>query len=378
MKETRFALTENDEVVAAEKGKDLSAKQLFCLGCGEPVTHCAAFTFGPSSRIAHFRHLRNGTSFSCMASYESYLHNLAKRRFYKYYSASETFTVKREVSVKCTQAKYPHCTKELMEHLDLKQLYPYIELEKKDGQFIPDCRIYDKENNGIYIEIRYSSRASNKKIASGVPIMEISISSEEAILEGISTEGVGKDLSVNFYNFDSVPTQLSFNCGGICPHASYHTSTGTKSVPGIAGSAHPKESIDIVCRFLRTQDIGYAAERLDKMKEYYLCHIEFEDYSPSGFGWYRKKGKDGRFYYLKDQRYYLFLYDFQYYGIYHFGEWYIYSVDKEVVVIHGAADSMEGAYRMIEQMVPKKEEAPLPKKEEPAIQTTPHTPSLFD
>ena len=371
MKETRFALTENNEVVAAEKGKDLSAKQLFCLGCGEPVTHCAAFTFGPSSRVAHFRHLRDGTSSSCMASYESYLHNLAKRRFYEYYSASEIFTVKREVSVKCPHAEYPHCTKELEEHLDLKQFYPYIELEKKNGQFVPDCRIYDKDNNCIYIEIRYSSRASNQKIASGVPIVEISISSEEAILEGITAEGIRGQLGINFYNFDSVPTRLFYDCGGTCPHAPLNPPSPVtkKSIPATTGSAHPKESIDIVCRFLRTQNRKYASEKLDKMKEYYLLHLEFDDYSPSGFGWYRREGKDGRYYYRKDDRYYLFLYDFQYYGIYHFGAWYVYSVDKGAVVMYGAADSMEGAYRLIEETIPP--------KEDPTTTKIPRTSDLF-
>ena len=256
MKETRFALTENDEVVAAEKGKDLSAKHLFCLGCGEPVTHCAAFTFGPSSRVAHFRHLRGGTSSSCIASYESYLHNLAKRRFYEHYLASEVFTVKREVSLKCSHAKYPYCTKEFEECLDLKQLYPYIELEKKNGQFIPDCRIYDKDNNSIYIEIRYSSQASNKKIASGIPIIEISISSEEAILEGIAAEGIKRQLGISFYNFDSVPTRLSYDCGGICPHAPLPSPApvSKKTIPAAAESTHPKESIDTVWRSILSVD----------------------------------------------------------------------------------------------------------------------------
>jgi hypothetical protein len=84
----------------------------------------------------------------------------------------------------------------LLEHFD------EIEMEKYNGKFIPDLRLFNQNNNeSIFIEIYYSSRISEKKINSNNRIIEIEVKNESdlKIIENkIFDEG---NDNLRFYNF---------------------------------------------------------------------------------------------------------------------------------------------------------------------------------
>jgi len=214
---TRFAENEFGEIIEAEKGMN-NNQSFICLGCGETVGAYAVHTKGERSQATHFRHTGNtGVKGGC-GNYESYIHNFSKRKFAENYMNISLFELRQALRIKCNQSKYSECTDLFNDVINLKERYPYIKIESRDGTFIPDCLIYNDYGDKIYIEIKFKSPVSEEKRNSGIPIIEIEVSSEKDIQEIIHCGFIGMSMKpISLINFENVVPNSVYDCGGICP-----------------------------------------------------------------------------------------------------------------------------------------------------------------
>jgi len=211
---TKWAKNELGKLVEANKGMDKN-HTFTCLGCHETV---GAYAVNTKIQSAHFRHTGStGTGGGC-GNYESYIHNFSKIKFKSNYEHLAIFELKQKLQIRCTQSKYDECTSFADDIINLKERYPHIELEPRDGSFIPDCLIYNDAGDKIYIEIKFKSPVSQKKIDSGIPIIEIEVCTEKEILEILNSGFIDSaDKKINLINFNNVAPHSSYDCGGVCP-----------------------------------------------------------------------------------------------------------------------------------------------------------------
>jgi len=213
---TRFAENALGVIVEAEKGMDKS-QSFTCLGCGEKV---GAYAINTKIQAAHFRHTDNlsGSGTGCR-SYESYLHNLSKRKFAENFQYISVFELKRDMHrLQCKSAKHDNCFSLHNDVINLKERYPHVKIEKRDGNFVPDCLIYNDDGDKIYIEIKYKSPISVKKRNSGIPIIEISVSSEKEIGDIVANGEINASKKeISLINFENIAPNEAYDCGGECP-----------------------------------------------------------------------------------------------------------------------------------------------------------------
>ncbi len=216
-KNTKWAKNEQGELVEAKKGMDKN-HTFTCIGCHEAVGAYAIFTEGEHSQSAHFRHTGNtGTGGGC-GNYESYIHNFSKEKFKANYEYSASFELRQKIRMKCSQSKYNECTSLVEDVINLKERYPYIKLEPRDGSFIPDCLIFNDAGDKIYIEIKFKSPISQKKRDSGIPIIEIEVHTEKEILKLVNNGFIDSDnKTIKLINFNNVKSNSIYDCAGLCP-----------------------------------------------------------------------------------------------------------------------------------------------------------------
>jgi len=219
IKNTRFAENKKGKIVEAKKRMN-TEDSFICLGCREIVRAYAIHTTGERSQSAHFRHIGNtgGRGGIGCGSYESYIHNFSKRKFAENYEYTSSLELKRKLEIVCNKAKYSECSFPLDDVINLKEKYPYIKVEARDGSFIPDCLIYNNNGEKIYIEIKYKSPVSQEKKDSGIPIIEIEVETEEEILEIINDGFIDdKNHKIHLINFEKVLPNTIYDCGKVCP-----------------------------------------------------------------------------------------------------------------------------------------------------------------
>ena len=213
---TRYAKGQDGTLVEAIK--DMTIDQRFtCGGCSEEVRAYAVNTQGPRSQTAHFRHIPNNQNKGCGDS-ESYIHWISKELFAEAYREAKSFIFKYKRFNRCKQAKDERCGKEVFHPVDLKLLFPYIKVEIRDGSFIPDCMIYNKNGEKVYIEIKYTSAVSQEKIKSGLRIIEIEVANESQMLKIIANDSISEgNNAIKLYNFDRKRIKTAtFDCQGQC------------------------------------------------------------------------------------------------------------------------------------------------------------------
>jgi len=211
---TKWAKNELGEFVEAKKGMDKN-HTFTCIGCHEAV---GAYAINTKVQAAHFRHTGNtGTGGGC-GNYESYIHNFSKERFMRSYKHSERFELRQRIQMRCIQSKYSQCTLFVDDAINLKERYPHIKLEPRDGSFIPDCLIFNDAGDKIYIEIKFKSPVSQKKIDSGIPIIEIEVHTEKEILDLVNNGFIdGEHKTIKLINFNNIEPNSVYDCGGVCP-----------------------------------------------------------------------------------------------------------------------------------------------------------------
>lgn len=179
----RFALNENGQTVCADDiAGQLVVDKYSCVGCGNPLI---AKVNGEKVK-PHFAH-----KVQVECSGETYLHKLGKAAFVETYKKcleeGEPFKIRLRSAKTCTKF-YPAimtgCSLgEVEKEYDLTGYYQHVEVEKRDGQFIPDVLLVSKTrpDETIYIEIAYTHFLSEQKERSHKRIIEIPIESEEDV-----------------------------------------------------------------------------------------------------------------------------------------------------------------------------------------------------
>ena len=172
--------------VSVEYRKD---HQFACLGCGSKLEAVVNVT----KRLPHFRHSES------KCSLETYLHQLGKRLFKELFEKNKMMgvplTIDYEVEHQCGTDKCKYCKSEKCygrfenRKLDLIEKFTSIEVEKYDTAtgLTPDILLSNANGDKLYVEIAVTHISTEDKIASGVPIVEIYLETEED-LNGFRTE----------------------------------------------------------------------------------------------------------------------------------------------------------------------------------------------
>lgn len=212
----KYAYQNNGEVIdindIESEDRTLYAPYI-CVGCNKEL----------SPRIGKIRRKYFAHKQTVNCSPESYLHQLAKLRFYKLYSEAllrkEPFILNINLKRNCTYGdkKLPDfkCDVKSVPEIDLTKYYPHIVLETKQGEFIPDlCLLSSKKDEVLFVEIAVTNKCKPEKINSGNKIIEIIIKSEEDIEELINSPIESTSKNVNIFNFKM---ELTDNfCSGDC------------------------------------------------------------------------------------------------------------------------------------------------------------------
>ena len=209
---------QDGRLVRAERGID-KAMPFFCPGCMQEVY---AATEGKIQR-PHFRHksLSLGNKKGC-GQPEHYIHWITKELFADHYREADSFRIEIPVTLRCEQSGI--CRTEFTHTVDLKKTYPHVLVEAYDQSFKPDCMLYNDAGEVLYLEVKYTHAVSRDKIKSGVPIIEISASSEKVIDEIIADGSIKIDGATHkIYNESAlIPTRSTFDCKGKCSPKPIH------------------------------------------------------------------------------------------------------------------------------------------------------------
>lgn len=187
----------------------------YCLSCGTeliPVLN--------GSRQKHFRHASD-TDRAC--SPETYLHKLAKKRFIEIYRRHLLNNVPfllevqtPEICSACSLSSSPtkFCPVGLLTlQYDLAKKFPIVEEESFDVEtgLRPDITLRSVDGTLLYIEIAVTHFASERKILSKRPIVEISINNEndvDSFRIGIISVN---DTTIKAYNLDPDPALADYS-----------------------------------------------------------------------------------------------------------------------------------------------------------------------
>ena len=201
-----YAMDKNGNIVEATQGLGRKSKELglnyYCGGCKRIVF---PYTEG-KKQVPHFRHQKSQFNKLSCGNNESYIHWISKELFAYFYQETLEFELIIDSKMWCDKDKNYNAFETDKEIINLKNYYPSIIVEQKDGEFIPDCMVYNYKGDKVYIEIKHKSGVSQKKIDSGIPIIEINTFSEK-VMEKIIREQKLDTISsmytpVTLYNFD--------------------------------------------------------------------------------------------------------------------------------------------------------------------------------
>ena len=211
----RYAFDQEENIInvdAFDRKEELG--EFHCIGCGKELIARLG-----KIRIKHFAHKHDSN-----CSVETYLHKLAKTTFYNLYKDclknSKPFILEYTIHHFCDfyEDKFKIDCDLGSQHreFDLISYFTNIALEEKDGNLIPDVRIYNPTNEeSIYIEMAVTHLSEPQKISSGNRIIEFLINQEED-LELFQNRRISKDKDqINRYNFKGEDKKQNF-CKGNC------------------------------------------------------------------------------------------------------------------------------------------------------------------
>ena len=185
-----------------------------CLSCGNELIPILG-----EIKEHHFRH-KVIVENNC--SQETYLHKLAKNKFYETYDkclkSNKPFIIKMETQIACDFHENDFLTvcnlRPQTSQFELTQSFKKVCLERKESSFIPDVLLEDTDiGRKIFFEVFVTNPSSQAKIDSNYMIIEFKIDSEKDIeeIESCLLEESNKIKFINFYN------KLKANyCNGKC------------------------------------------------------------------------------------------------------------------------------------------------------------------
>lgn len=218
-----YAQLENGQIVSiTEVTRENRAAHYFCVGCGEEMSAVLG-----NKREHHFRHKE------AHCSWESYLHKLGKKIIKQSFENSSQFFVRYYARYFCNKwqecklaqqlASKDSCNQERLHSIDLKEFYDTIEEEAtykyKGFRFRADLMLSSKEHperKPVFIEISVTHDCEEKKIDSGIRIIELKLNNEQMLPSHLNeAENIIinetreqqlklrylKELPIRFYNF---------------------------------------------------------------------------------------------------------------------------------------------------------------------------------
>lgn len=203
-----FAQDVSGQIVSIDQAE---AKQHYtCISCGNKLTPVINVT----KRQKHFRHAVVDAALAC--SLETYLHKLAKQRFYESYlnclRARTPFFVTINTPKECIACSRGPCkipsgssqTVDLTEHFT--EIFPPDSCF--DGQFKPDILLRTPSGKSLWVEMVVTHWSDASKIASGTRIVEVQIDSEHTI-DSFSTHKLDPKITT-LHNFRKQPVSGDF------------------------------------------------------------------------------------------------------------------------------------------------------------------------
>lgn len=204
----KYAYDENGSLVSIDDYTKETSKShtYYCVGCGNSMLPRA---IGSKSRRAHFYH-KNLVE----CSGETYIHNLAKKLIKQKFDNSEQFIVAYSVTKNCSNkecrlrnVKCYKCNERA--EIDLKEYYDTCSMEAGVNGFIADLLLTNSKSPEIppiLIEICVTHACEEKKLNSGLRIIEITVKEEQDIISIVKqnvleeSESIFKKV-VNFVSF---------------------------------------------------------------------------------------------------------------------------------------------------------------------------------
>lgn len=189
----RYALCNGQIMCIEDVTKEIRKSSTFtCIGCSHEMSAALG-----DVREHYFRHKNNEN-----CSHESYLHNLAKRKLKELFDSQEHFYILYKAVNSCNLlgiCKAHRCDKLFLQPIDLKEYYDTCEIEKTCNMFRADVLLSHSEypNRKLLLEIHVSNSCSPEKLASGLKIIEIDVSSEDTVIYPFDEQRP----NMHFHNF---------------------------------------------------------------------------------------------------------------------------------------------------------------------------------
>ena len=157
------------------------AGHYYCVGCGAEMSAVLG-----TKREHHFRHKGDSCSF------ETYLHQLGKKVLKQRFETQKEFIISYRIQYYCGKTNncelYPYvkcCNRKEICECDLKKEYDTCEEESYHNGFRADLKLSNSqhpEKEPIFLEIAVKHECDEKKIKSGIKIIELKINSEQDVL----------------------------------------------------------------------------------------------------------------------------------------------------------------------------------------------------
>ena len=210
----RYALDGSSRVVDIFSDQAVKGTDYICLSCNKTLRPVKG-----SERQHHFRH-----KVQANCSSETYLHNLAKRIFAQTYQEcldnGRPYIINYLVPVRCIacSSNGPCNVGQQLQSVDLTKHFKVIDIEARNEGFIPDILLTSGVNS-LYVEIAVTHFLEDKKVNSGVRIVEIHVDSENDIELITSCCLSEENPRIKIANFRKVPIDL--HCADQCVKSIY-------------------------------------------------------------------------------------------------------------------------------------------------------------
>ena len=195
-----YALDKNGRLVNIRDSKEMPNIYI--------CPHCKSEMIGKYGQHNqwHFAHKKK------QCEYDKYLHTVAEQRIMDWFNNSKNVNIRIPIITKCPkynqcELKGYNCKKKDMRIYDIKNWFVSAQQEKsflKNGEkYIADIFLNNKTDSEIplFLEICVTHRCEQKKIESGIKIIEFDIESESDIETIVSSPYIEANEHIRFYNF---------------------------------------------------------------------------------------------------------------------------------------------------------------------------------
>lgn len=240
-----YAFDDSQNLVKIQDAAKMESK-FFCPYCHEEMIRRMG-----KKREWHFAHKFAHNREKC--SYNNDLHTLAERKIMEWWNSGEEIKIALQYKeiCPCSRDCFSYngniCVRNITRIINLNTIFGYCELEKefktKEGEkFRADifCHNKEDENDPLFLEVDVSNECKDKKIHSGIRIIEFVIKSEEDI-DAIIGKTIAEGEKVRYYNIKEKEKRTNkTDClKAFCDK--YETKKG-KASPTINNGVHPQRT----------------------------------------------------------------------------------------------------------------------------------------